>query len=347
MTYQRISDSVATHDRFLRAISASLDVELENLGDPAVRLVSIRSHSDFLLVYDDVVVTLVLPGGIPMTVDCWSDLKAELGTNIVDGFDENVAAATAMVMDFVEDCHEYGFDKIAALFEDARRVASVHSAKDSSGNGHSFSLDALELSFRPFWRNTGVLIFKAGYSSLNEWLRAASFTEEEIHDEQELRKVLRNAGDEFARRAAAKRRLSAYGATGEIDLLAINLLKQKGDPQDQLRRLPKKYPWEGDIGVKCGRAFARTTICGSPTVSIDGNEIRVYCTELPEARLVNAHDKPITDIVDSPLFSPEMIVIDARHERRNDSTDVLFEIRQPRYFYCGSSGRIWEPHTVG
>ncbi len=99
--------------------------------------------------------------------------------------------------------------------------------------------------------------------------------------------------------------------------------------------------------MRCGRAFARTTIFGSPTLSIDENEIRICCTELPEAGLVNAHGKPITDIVDCPLFSPEMIIVDARHERRNDSTDVLFEIRQPRYFYCGSSGLIWEPHTVG
>lgn len=346
MTSWRAGDGAEPQDQFLNAIYHSLHESFQRLGEPGIRLISLRAHDGLWPNYDDVVVDLVLPGNIPMTVDCWSDLEAELGLNIVEGFEANVEAATSMVMDFVQDCREYGFDRIVGVFDGADQYARSCSTQSQQTEAGAFVLQSLKLAFRPFWRRSGPLIFEAEFSSFDEWLRPGIDTSIDIYSPSRLKNVLQDASEAFAEKAAAKARLSRYGATCDIDLLAVNLLTRDGDLPTQLKGLEKPGTWAGMVRVECGRVCARASVGDNHRMEIQGNEIRIYGYELPEVVLLNAIGMPITKIVDCALLSPEMVIVRAKNEALRDSPITVFEIQQPQFFYDEVSGHYWRRDAI-
>jgi len=346
MTSWRADDGAEPQDQFLNAIYHSLNESFQKLGEPGIRLISLTSRDGFQPNYDDVVVDLVLPGNIPMTVDCWSDLEAELGLNIVEGFEANVEAATSMVMDFVQDCQKYGFDRIVGVFDGADQYARSCSAQSQRTEAGTFVLQSLKLAFRPFWRRSGPLIFEAEFSSFDEWLRPGIDTSIDIYSPSKLKDVLRDASETFAKKAAAKARLKRNGATCEIDLFAVNLLTRGGDLSSQFKGLERPCTWGGKIWVDCGRVCARASIGDNHRMEIRGNEIRIYGYELPEVALLNTIGMPITKIVDCPLFSQEMVIVRAQNEALGASPTAVFEIQQPRFFYDDLSGYYWRQDAI-
>lgn len=132
---------------------------------------------------------------------------------------------------------------------------------------------------------------------------------------------------------------------GEIDLIAIKALRANGAVEPQLRRLQNQYPREmGNFAVDCGRILYSGTNAGTPAMTIDGDRIRIFETLVPETVLECMPGKPITDFIQYPLFSSEILILKARNVRGWIDGDFLeLIIEQPRLFYCRLTGSYW-PH---
>lgn len=340
MVIWRAGDGDDAHDQFSKAIFKSLEEALAKFDDQDFGIALIRTRFARSHDYRDVVVELTLPGNVHMTVDCWSGPEGELDFEGPSGFDENVSEVVETVMDFLASCQWHGFSRIANFAKDMRLDAQSFSTRMLGANQPCFELLDLRLQFTDFWRHTLELVIEVEYSSLDEWLRPTTFSVESFSLDQ-ARKDFHENCSKFSKRAAARERLSKHGATAEIDLLAINLLKRGGDLHARLERLQDERPWAGDVGVDCGHVFARAPVHGRPHIVIRGDQIRLYSCELPEIALMNAINKPITDIIDCPLFSPEMTILSAYNDRSSSDKCVLFGIKQPRLLYCNSSGHYW------
>ncbi|MEL7691471.1 hypothetical protein [Citromicrobium bathyomarinum] len=335
----RAKDSDESHDRFTKAIVNTLAAKLLRACGGGCAILSVKTSSPAGHDYRDVVVDLELPGNVQITVDCWRDPEAEAHPLRRLNFGENVAEVAAIVIACVQTCQYHGFETLAGILDEAWRDARSFSSQMPIGIRKSMHLLAVRFVFKAIWVRSNELLMEAEYASLDHWLRPFTY-EIEVVDPAEITAHLRALCYQFGTRALALHRFEQHGATGEIDLLAINALKRCGNLVSELKRDPSEFGApSSQLEFDCGRISLRTGIDSTPDLFIRGDKVHVECGVLPKAVLTNAIGKQITQIIDCALFSEEMVVIDAYRGFLGDS--VVIEVQQPRMFYCKSSGCYW------
>lgn len=147
----------------------------------------------------------------------------------------------------------------------------------------------------------------------------------------------------MALRFAARGAFEEAGASGSIDMLALAALRTFTDPQIWLRSLaeaglPKQrrdiliFPDDGDF--RSQRSDAKSGMSWS-------RDLVMLRGALPVAALAASKGRPITDLVQHPLLSNEMTIIEATNDIYAIEPSVSMRIRQPRLLFCSGSGRTW------
>jgi hypothetical protein len=145
----------------------------------------------------------------------------------------------------------------------------------------------------------------------------------------------------FKMRAA----LARQGATGLIDQIALNAISQYAEVAAILRTLASRSGsfFLGDTiifrttGVVQCDGYDRYT----PKLSWNRHSITIHGQSLPDTTLAASIGRPITDLVEHPILSQDMIIWRA-YEAFDPGPAILAELIMPQRLYCGVSGRTWE-----
>lgn len=321
------------------AIFEGIEKELANCCTDRIKILSISSCPDD---WHNLFVTLELPGAVVMEIDC--DLSEDHDSEYGTEFDSNVAEVVSLVSDFISGpCRYHGFQKIAELFDNARRNARKEIAQWSEANDAHIQLIDMRLYMGAYWRHSVELPTRAEFSYLDESLRPSSERLYIFHPD-EIVKELQKKYSQIQKRTAALQRFQHAGADGEIDLIAINALRANGSIEPQLRQLQKYNPRVlGYFNVDCGRIFHSGPIAGAAAMAVVGDRIRILEKQLPDTVLANMPGKPITDFIECPILSADMTILRAHNDRGYNEGDFLeLTIEQPRLFYCRSAGSYWK-----
>lgn len=326
-------------DALPKAIFDGIKNEIASRSKAHIEILSISSQSDDC---QDGHVILELPGAVLMEINC--DRSEESDFEYCHDFDSNVANLVSLVSHFVvKNCQFHSFEKVAQLFDDARKNAREEIAKWSEANDAHIHLTDMRLSMNAYWRHTVELPTSAEFSYLDDLLRPSSVTFNSVHPDGII-KELRSIYTQIKERTAALRYFQHAGADGEVDLIAINSLRLNGAVEPQLRRLQNHNLRKvANLSVNCGHIYYRGPNFGSPAMTVDGNRIRIFDTMVPETVLECMPRRPIVDFIQYPLFSSEITILEARNVRGWIEGDFLeLIVEQPRLLYCQFTGSYWE-----
>ncbi|WP_294356001.1 hypothetical protein [uncultured Sphingomonas sp.] len=149
--------------------------------------------------------------------------------------------------------------------------------------------------------------------------------------------------EDMAPRYAARRAFDVAGASGSIDMLTLAAVSTFADPQAWLRSLAgsgwPKHPLNVTVFAHDG-AFRSHGHDPASDLSWNRDTVRV-CVTLPAATLATCKGRPITDLIEHPMLSSEMTIIDVTNDVFMTESATSIRISQPRLLFCTGSGRTW------
>ena len=279
---------------------------------------------------------VLLPGDVILKLRC--DYESNDNFQCTNDFSLNVEEAASMVSDHVRACHTMGFEKIAGIFYQAQQLFAKW---QEEYNSEIRLLDAC-ISVNEWWRHTSQLPTFINYLCIDEFL-CPSMKSIDIYDLDSLFDELHEEFKKYCQRKLAKEGFSRQGAEGEIDLLALKFLEWSVANDPNASKVKRGIVCNNlGFRVSSGHIYLNCFISHKPKIYVNGDQIKIYEIELPELTLQNSVGLPITDLVEYPLLSPEISVVEAR----NDPHGVEFVISQPKYLFIWSSGGYPTPLKI-
>lgn len=146
--------------------------------------------------------------------------------------------------------------------------------------------------------------------------------------------------EKVARRIA----LDRLGASGWISQLALNAIAQSGTDPTVLRHFEMdrsiRLPNSVALNFRRGEVDVDTLFDpGQPRWRVDGFHLDEH--ELPEATLAASIGSPVTEVIDHPFLSDQMIVTAAEAQDEGGLQTIRFRLSMPQWLFCSGSGRIW------
>ncbi|WP_242147017.1 hypothetical protein [Sphingomonas sp. BAUL-RG-20F-R05-02] len=141
----------------------------------------------------------------------------------------------------------------------------------------------------------------------------------------------------------ARSHLKANGAHGTIDLLALNTLKISGRLDCDLRSMIDKLKITNRNDEELFWKFGRITSKSNKYKDVHWNEncLIINNIVLPDVVCAGALGRPVTDLIEGPAFSSNMMIIKVNTwpEEGLEFSKVTLDL--PKYFFNINSNRIW------
>ena len=235
---------------------------------------------------------------------------------------------------------ELGIDRLSALLHDlrlrGRRI--IAGTTDDCGTGRLVDLRLTASG----WHVAGRCHVRLRLEGLDAHLKPA-IGEIQVNDLDTFEADLQRWGRTMADRHAARRALALQGASGSIDLLTLNAISTFADPQAWIRSLARTVPPDSPDLITIfaeAEAYRSHGKDGSSALSWNRDKVH-YPMSLPATLLVAYTGRPITDLIEHPMLSEDMIVRDAASTIVGKDAVLTVEIEQPRLLFCVDSGRTW------
>ncbi|MEQ5786269.1 hypothetical protein J3454_00015 [Erythrobacter sp. NFXS35] len=213
-----------------------------------------------------------------------------------------------------------------------------------SANGIPVELEDLRILRTSTWyfhQQTPVI---ARYRTLNQHLEMESFELEE----DSLNDLLDQYGARGIpfERAQVKQTLAALGAHGWIDKLAINAIKLDYDLAEFLRSgllyQSDHYGARPSLSTFDGHVRAHGWDEDTRAFSWRYDTVKIRNMVLPVTILLRLPGRSITEVIEHPLFTPDLIISDAWVEDEYGEQSLMIRFDQPRFLFCKEAGRVWE-----
>ena len=142
-------------------------------------------------------------------------------------------------------------------------------------------------------------------------------------------------------RTQTKARLKSHGADGFIDLIALNLLlfgdSAKAQTENYLPKL-RESDLHQDLKVKCGRIYLEAIDSADVCLIWHDGRVEILDLEIPSTLCDSLPGKPITDLIEHPFLTPEVIIKDLWCIQ--NYSRITF--KQPCFFFSRKTGRFWK-----
>lgn len=285
------------------------------------------------------------------TLELAQGVEVVIREGSVDNCDIDAIAADAVIaaqdslLAAVERALIKAMPQIVSLSEavhDARLMGRRVLASMAGGSAKA-SLNAVRLTSPDHWSTNDRPEFVVHLDTIGTGL-VAEVREIRVPSVDELHEALSKETAALERRHVRRRDLMALGATGSIDQIALNAIDHFGGREETIRRFGREWRfWLPD-----GTALMIDDGCVSsgnalPDLPVDwaGDWITVDRDQLKlEPSL--AIGRPVTDVVDHPFLSPDIIVTHARKVRDDHRDAAIFMLQLPRKLFCSASGRVWD-----
>lgn len=214
-----------------------------------------------------------------------------------------------------------------------------------SNEGIDVTFGDLRFVRTEFWHWEKELLFEVRFRGLDMRLRPRVHVLVVRHPEEldaELEHCRPVQGELFAARTAYARQ----GADGSVDQLTLNAIARYGEVGPALRRTA----WLGrlwlaehlELEMQQGRIVSSRRHAAD-RLGWNGNLLTISGECVPESLLVALRGRPVTALVEQPLLSGDMVIIDACSGTGRSTRGVSVTIEQPVWLFCSSSGRVWLP----
>lgn len=222
-------------------------------------------------------------------------------------------------------------------------------ARKTIARWHAEGAHAQFMNIRIVWTEYTVrsddLLIEMRLGCLDDRLRP-TILDLEVTDPEQLETELEGLRPNIERRFKMRTALAHQGATGMIDQLTINAISQDDDLDVAIRTIgsgfspylsPDLTVYSTDGVVQChGRDMSNSGL------SWNRNRISLAGRSLPETALLQLSGRPITDLVEHPVLSADMIITQASNRSEYGAHFVHAEFEQPFRLFCGTSGYVWD-----
>lgn len=322
--------------RMIAAMVHEALYELEADGFPRLASIAHHDHDDDHMRYH---VLVELAPGIKLPTEYGMPDQLQAGYEKVE---EDVDVVFALVMEGVDACLPILPTIASALHEQRVQVREIISgwARD----GIHARLAEVRLAPYDHWRGEKQPATTVMLEGLGEQLRTEIF-EVPVPSPVQLEAAFEECRLDIEAYQAMWLEVSALGATGRIDRLALNAIAHHGDTAETLRRFGSEWRfWLPDstaLIFRHGRVSAGT---GDPDYAIDWgrNMITIWGRSVPETVLTAAIGKPVTAIVDHPFLTDDITVLEATSSVEDGRSFVSVSIAVPQFLFCSDSGKVWE-----
>ncbi|MFW2850725.1 hypothetical protein ACM61V_02200 [Sphingomonas sp. TX0543] len=257
---------------------------------------------------------------------------------------ENQAGSVAfLVGEGVKDLAAFGFGALADVLHDLRVRARKAFAEYWAGGVYETLVD-IRIIYTEFWLPRDGVTFGLRFRCLDDKLRPSIETLETT-DPDSLEAELASPQQDL--RFARKAELARQGADGWVDQLVLNAAAQYGDVAKILRGEQSEIPlwlsqaltiWTTDGHVRC-HGWDES----NPNFRWNRNSIEILGRSAPDTVLTAMRGRPITQLVEHPVLSDDMVISHAYSRFEYDTHSIRAEFEQPRRLFCGASGRVWDP----
>ena len=325
------------------AILDEIERKLASCDDPRPTVCSIRIGAGQRDYHDFEVEIELAPGAILAVRYQSVDEEDRRPDNL-----ENERGTVAWhVVDRVRELRSLGTDTLADLLHDLRVRARKTFARWSAEGTHVRLAD-VRLVQSEYSCREDALNVEVRLTDLDDRLRpfVAAL---EVDRPEDLEATLATLRADMDARFANQAALARQGADGFVDRLVLNAIGQHWDVAATLRDIAAGqafglseeltvYTINGH--VQChGRPPGREFSWNRNSIILDGRS-------LPQTTVVALRDRPVTDLIQHPVLSDDMIVTDVTSTFDYDMPSVRVYFEQPRLLFCGASGRVWAPQEV-
>ncbi len=253
----------------------------------------------------------------------------------------DVDGAASIVATWVAYYTGMNLDKLADRVVTAQRRLQIISEGWSARGIPVELVDLKIVRARSFWCHQFIPVI-ARYRTLDDHLDMAIFEVEadslnEILDEYGSKQI-------STERAQAKRTLDAIGAHGWIDKLALNAIRLDHDVSEFLQSggLYRAHHFAPpQLVVLDGHVRASGCDENARHFSWHHDTVKIMERSLPETILHSLPGRPITDVVEHPILTPNLSITRAWVEREYGEQNLMIEFKQPRFLFNRNTGRFW------
>lgn len=246
-------------------------------------------------------------------------------------------------IEWIERFREMGYDKLEALLHDLRSRIR-HRTIDWRRCGLAAYFSSLQFKVNEEDLMSGDMPFVAHIEGLGYSLLPETPCLEVEHPDH-----LDRGLDEFERmlkrRAEERDLLDRLGADGYIEQIALNTLQVHGDPVEDIRAICRGYSarYRGMLVYREG-VNIRAAGCLAPPTYIEFRQDHIWVENLslPETMRLNCQGKPIRSLVEMPYLSDTIRILSAEPEQKCEFRGTRIRFKQPKFPYCGDSGRYWD-----
>ncbi|MEN3340541.1 MAG: hypothetical protein V7647_4217 [Acidobacteriota bacterium] len=161
----------------------------------------------------------------------------------------------------------------------------------------------------------------------------------------DLEMELRNLRDRVTARHGRRIELTAQGASGRISQLALNAIGHFGDVATTIRRFadePRFWLPDGTVVIMQDGHVEADPGVGDATIECSGDWITARSLFVPAALLARSVGRPVTQLLDHPFLSDEMIVQETASGLSNEGgPSVRVKVHMPQLLFCSTSGTVW------
>lgn len=169
--------------------------------------------------------------------------------------------------------------------------------------------------------------------------------------ERDFEATLAAARETLAYRSKQRDALTAHGATGTINQLALNAIGCFGDVASTLRRFQNEWRfWLPDgTCILMSAGLVEAGNCGDMDLLIwHRNSVSVSTAVTLGRDSASAAGRPVTELIDHPFLSADMTVLKAEWSLDHTGERWLdVQLAMPWRHFCSTSGRVWNSDEVG
>lgn len=160
--------------------------------------------------------------------------------------------------------------------------------------------------------------------------------------EHELAEIL----PDLAQRSRTQAELTAKGASGYVDQLALNAIAASADTGATLRQLGDGLILELADGTTALTIHAGHVgvVCAEENMALDSisGRMAVNGLFLPQSRLTAGIGRPAAELHPHPLLSDDITVLEASTSFEEGLPGLVMILQIPRRLFCAVTGRVWE-----
>lgn len=284
------------------------------------------------------VIEIQLPGGVIVDID--SHVEDSYNAGPIDLASASDDAAD-LVLGIAENCETRGFEKLTDEINDAKLALTTLFRQWSNNTDSHIHIVDLRIKTSEFLRDTLQTPIFLTISCLNDYLIPDEMNIEVWHPHNAVAEVIKFHA-EIKTRLQAKARLKTQGADGFIDLIAMNSLLL-GDhamarPENYLGILQEPN-LHADYKIKSGRLYLEATDMRYDRINWHDGYINLYDLHIPSTMCDNLPGKPITDLIEHPFLTSEVIIKGIERFYGGKYYKIAFE--QPYFCYCRKTGYFW------